>query len=290
MNTSLMLLIALTAVGALAVPPALALEQAYPGTSDEGREKAKMAILDEVPIAVWTDQTTYDHNSVIEVKGNVANVITGIPVTLTVTNPLNSVVTIDQIDVNDDGSFVTMISTAGQLWKYDGIYSLKVNYGSAEKNNKVLIELTDGEDYRSTPAMPAPSQDGCQASDISVDGYCIPYTIEGGSVTGASINSDDNSITIMINAEEDGVLKLSPSTDVIDDIFMVLVDGEEWDDAYFVDDMIKIKFLAGAEEIELIATFVIPEFGTIAVMILAVAIISIIAVTARSRLSIMPRY
>jgi predicted secreted protein with PEFG-CTERM motif len=39
-----------------------------------------------------------------------------------------------------------------------------------------------------------------------------------------------------------------------------------------------------------IGTFVIPEFGTIAVMILAVAIISIIAVSAKSRLSIMPRY
>jgi predicted secreted protein with PEFG-CTERM motif len=33
----------------------------------------------------------------------------------------------------------------------------------------------------------------------------------------------------------------------------------------------------------------IPEFGTIAATILAVAIISIIAVSARSRLSIMPR-
>ena len=35
---------------------------------------------------------------------------------------------------------------------------------------------------------------------------------------------------------------------------------------------------------------VVPEFGTIAAMILAVAIISIIAVSAKSRLSIMPRY
>jgi predicted secreted protein with PEFG-CTERM motif len=34
---------------------------------------------------------------------------------------------------------------------------------------------------------------------------------------------------------------------------------------------------------------IVPEFGTIAVMILAVAIISIIAVSAKSRLSIMPR-
>ncbi len=37
-------------------------------------------------------------------------------------------------------------------------------------------------------------------------------------------------------------------------------------------------------------TFVVPEFGTIAAMILAVAIISIIAISAKSRLSIIPRY
>ncbi|RNJ74796.1 MAG: PEFG-CTERM sorting domain-containing protein, partial [Nitrosopumilus sp. D6] len=41
---------------------------------------------------------------------------------------------------------------------------------------------------------------------------------------------------------------------------------------------------------EVIGTYVIPEFGAIAVIILAVAIISIIAVSARSKLSIMPRY
>jgi predicted secreted protein with PEFG-CTERM motif len=49
-------------------------------------------------------------------------------------------------------------------------------------------------------------------------------------------------------------------------------------------------FPAGTEQIEVIGTYVIPEFGAIAAMILAVAIISIIAVSARSKLSIMPRY
>jgi predicted secreted protein with PEFG-CTERM motif len=41
--------------------------------------------------------------------------------------------------------------------------------------------------------------------------------------------------------------------------------------------------------IEIIGTFVIPEFGTIAVMILIIAIISVIAISAKSRLSIMPK-
>ena len=57
-----------------------------------------------------------------------------------------------------------------------------------------------------------------------------------------------------------------------------------------VDNTVTVMFPAGAEQIEIFGTFLIPEFGTIAVMILVVAIISIIAVSSRSRLSIMPRY
>jgi len=43
-------------------------------------------------------------------------------------------------------------------------------------------------------------------------------------------------------------------------------------------------------EVEILDGHVIPEFGVIAAMILAVAIISIIVVTAKTRLSIVPRY
>ena len=43
-------------------------------------------------------------------------------------------------------------------------------------------------------------------------------------------------------------------------------------------------------EVEVIDGHVIPEFGVIAAMILAVAIVSIIVVTAKTRLSIVPRY
>ena len=71
---------------------------------------------------------------------------------------------------------------------------------------------------------------------------------------------------------------------------MVLVDGEEWDDVEINDNKVTVMFPAGAEEVEIIGTFVVPEFGTIAAMILAVGMISIIAISAKSRLSIIPRY
>ncbi len=71
---------------------------------------------------------------------------------------------------------------------------------------------------------------------------------------------------------------------------MVLVDGEEWDDVEIDGNQVTVEFPAGTEEIEIIGTFVIPEFGAIAALILAVAIISIIVVSAKTRLSIMPKF
>ena len=68
-----------------------------------------------------------------------------VPITVTVVSPLNSIVTIDQINCIKDGSFeTTSLNTAGAMWKYDGTYTIKVNYGSAEKSNSAKVELTGG--------------------------------------------------------------------------------------------------------------------------------------------------
>jgi predicted secreted protein with PEFG-CTERM motif len=249
--------------------------------TDAGRKAANQMLLMDIPISVWTDKTTYDHNDKITVHGKVANVA-GYPVTITVVSPLNSVVTIAQIDVDNDGSYETTLNTEGGLWKHDGTYTIKVNYGTPQKSNKVFVELT-GES--------SDSSDNCGSSEIYLKGdYCVPYSISGGIVTGASINNNDNSIIVKISANEDGTLTLNPDESILKGIFMVLVDGQEWDDVEINGNEVIIMFPAGAEKIEVVGTFVIPEFGTIAVMILAVAIISIIAVSAKSRLSIMPRY
>ena len=279
-RTSFVLLAVLTAVGTLTMSSAYA--QACVGCeeTDAGRKAANQMLLMDIPISVWTDRTIYDHNDKITVHGKVAN-ISGNPVTLTVASPLNSVVTIAQIDVSNDGSFETTLNTEGGLWKHDGTYTIKVNYG-ASQNNKALVELT-GE----TSA----SSDNCSSSELYLKGnYCVPYSISSGMVTGASINNNDNSIIVRISAEQDGTLTLTPDESILNGIFMVLVDGQEWDDVEISGNQVTVMFPAGTEKIEVIGTFVIPEFGTIAVMILAVAIISIIAVSAKSRLSIMPRY
>jgi len=249
----------------------------------------------ELPLTVEADKAVYDHESTITVTGNVANVIPGnVPITVTVVNPLNSLVTIDQVNVSNDGSFSTTISTSGKLMKYDGTYTIKVNYGSLDNN--VTVELNGGlavpEKTHSDHSDKEMHHDDvdCGSSEVNVGGNCTSYDISGGHVISATVNTNDNSFIVNIDADDDGTLTISPSTSTQKGIFMVLVDGEESDDAEINGNTVVVPFNAGTEEIEIIGTFVIPEFGTIAAMILAVAIISIVAISAKSRLSIVPRY
>jgi predicted secreted protein with PEFG-CTERM motif len=282
-RTTFALLTILTAVGTLSVSSAYAQLSCPDCEADDPRMIAKQLLLKDIPLSVWTDKTTYDHNETIMVQGQVANIVSGVPVTVKVTSSQNTVVAIDQVTVDEKGKFKTSFNTAGSLWKYDGTYYIKANYGNSAKSNKILVELTNG---ITTPTKPS----ACGKSELSFVGSCVPYSITGGAVTGTSVNTDDNSLIVMINAKEDGTLTLTPSKNVLDGAFMVLVDGEEWDDVEWDGNKISVMFFAGAEKIEIIGTFVVPEFGAIAALILAVAIISIIAVSAKSKLSIMPRY
>ena len=246
-----------------------------------------------LPLTVEADKSSYSHDSTITVTGQVANVIPGnVPITLTVMSPMASLVTIDQFTVSNDGSYSTTISTAGNLWKYDGTYTIEVNYGSLD--NKVKVQLTGG------VAVEKSMDHGdkemhhddveCGSSEVNIGGNCTSYDISNGHLTSATVNTNDNSVIINIHADGDGTLTISPSTSTQKGIFMVLVDGEESDDAEINGNTVIVPFGAETEQIEIIGTFVIPEFGTIAAMILAVAIISIVAISAKSRLSIVPRY
>jgi predicted secreted protein with PEFG-CTERM motif len=295
-RTMFTLLVFLTAVSTITMSSAYAEEQYKPGAVIQSLEEARMTaneiLLQDLPVSIWTDKTDYAHNEMIMVTGQVANVASGFPVTITVVSPLNSIVTIDQLIVADDGSFETTLNTAGNMWKYDGTYTIKANYGSAEKSNSAKVVLSGGVDYIPNYSTPTPDKP-CGANELTASGQCIPFSISGGVVTSTTINAGDNgSIIISINAENDGTLTVTPSKTTAKGIFMVLVDGEECNEpeCEIVGNTVTVMFPAGAETIEIVGSHVVPEFGTIAAMILAVAIISIIAVSAKSRLSIMPRY
>ena len=125
-----------------------------------------------------------------------------------------------------------------------------------------------------------------------VEGVNVNYTINGGKILSIIPDVDETSLIIKIETTNDGQLLITLPNDVIDGIFFVLVDGEETNYEMELNTnsaTLIIPFVDGSEEIEIIGTFVIPEFGTIAVLVLAISIISIIAVTYKSRLSLMPK-
>jgi predicted secreted protein with PEFG-CTERM motif len=247
-------------------------------------------------VVVTTDKTSYSEGEIILVTGEVRELYSGFPVSIIIKAPNGNIVRIAQETVGADKKFSLEHTAGGGLMKTEGTYIISVQYGTPNRSAETTFEF--GGSTTTTP----PSTGTVTDTTVKVEGSSdlITYEITGGKLLGITPDVDANSLIISIDATSDGSLTLTIPRSVLDatinggdDDFFVLVDGEEVDFDEITTSThrtLTIAFPAGAEEIEIIGTFVVPEFGTIAAMILAVAIISIIAISAKSRLSIIPRY
>ena len=241
------------------------------------------------PLLISTDSDTYDHESVITIDGSVANTARGTDVTIVITGPMG-IVQIAQVPVSSDGSFSTTVNTASAMMKYDGEYKIKATYGTQDLNAVVYVNLVDGMEAGSMSGH----EDEHHHEEVLDLASEVDYSISGGHVEGVSANVNGNSIVLAIHdAEDGGELTITLPNDVItpfnDGTFFVLVNDEESDDASQDGNTVTVPFDADATTIEIIGTHVVPEFGTIAAIILAVAITSIIVLSAKTKLSIMPK-
>jgi len=136
-------------------------------------------------------------------------------------------------------------------------------------------------DAAAAAAMAAPSIDAADYISTS-----------GASVTSITANADDDSVIIAIDAEDDGELSVTLHSKVItafdDGTYFVLIDNEEVEFEQSGNSL-TIPYGAGNEKVEIVGSHVVPEFGTIAMIILAVAIVSIIAITAKTRTTLIPK-
>ena len=240
-----------------------------------------------VPLEIEVNGDTFDHQSTIEVNGQIGNMRMGTPVTLIVTGA-TGVVTIEQITPAADGSFSFSINTASPLMKYDGEYKIKATYGDANINDVAVVTLEGG--LVKQESHSGHEEHHSEAADLT---DALNYNISGGMVESITSTNDDSLLITIHMAEDNGELTINLSEDIItpfnDGTFFVLVNGEESDDAEQNGNEVTIPFDSTTTDIEIVGTHVVPEFGTIAMIVLAVAIVSIIAVSAKSRLSIMPR-
>jgi len=252
-------------------------------------------------ITMETDKDVYDHSSVITVTGQVEPIdlqYSEVTIIVKSTNP-PGIVQIDQIAVNNDGSFSTTIETANVIMKKDGTYLIYAQYVDAETT--VSVELTNAIETSETgTAVTGTAVTGTAVTGTDEESFYklgpgqIEYDITCNADLVFFANEDDDSIVIYLDPTDDGILTITLHEELIkpfeDGTFVVIVDNQTMQDFTQVGNTLTIPCLAGTEKIEIHGSWAIPEFGVIAAMILAVAIISIIIVTAKTKLSLVQRY
>ncbi|MFB5615783.1 MAG: PEFG-CTERM sorting domain-containing protein [Nitrosopumilus sp.] len=245
--------------------------------------------------------TTEKAGNMITVTGTTASDYTD--VTFSVWSPNQNLVAAGQTTPDADGNFGTTF-TIGPNWTEDGYYTIVVKQGTSSTYEvKATVDVTNGMTLRSTSETFGNLETGIfkpnennAAKDAGL--FLDPIAIENGStmfeVTGMTDRVSQD-ITLKVTAPNGNVVKVDQISPRLDGNFAaeITVGGSLWkQDGFYtvtVQQFDDPKYTASTE-VDILDGVVVPEFGTIAAMILAVAIISIIAVSAKSRLSIIPRY
>jgi predicted secreted protein with PEFG-CTERM motif len=261
-----------------------------------------------ITLDISTDKEAYNPGETITISGQVNPQIPNTDVILQIISPqATNIIQVEQLEVDSAGNFSGNIETDfGGAWKNSGTYEIRAFYW-----NDVRVDIQFDYGMTSVGTMqekPLNEEDESvqteesteivgveERGDMSLDiqGVNVNYTINGGKIISIIPDLDETSLIITIETTTDGELMITLPKDVIDGIFFVLVDGEETIYTEEVSDNFStliIPFYNGTEEIEIIGTFVIPEFGTIVVLVLAIAIITIITITSKSRLSIVSKF
>ena len=243
-------------------------------------------------ITVTTDKPSYNDGDKVTISGSTQEYISGTPITVKIISPIGNLVKVDQVDLGSDRTFLTTITATGVLWQAPGAYQVIVQFGTQDRTAKTTFQFAGSSGGQ-----------GQAGNTMKVDGtdLSVQYSITNGKVLGIKADTQSKSLIVSIQTTGDGVLTVTLPRGLIDaqvngqdDKFYVLSDGQEADfqetSKTTTDRTLSIPFTDGTQEIEIIGTQIIPEFGPIAALVLAIAIVSIIAVSAKTGLRFMPKY
>ena len=239
-------------------------------------------------VFVDTSQNSYEEGEKIVVFGNVTSIIAGEPVSITIFHEGN-LVDIAQIEVAQDGNFATTFNTGGPLWQKDGKYVVRALYAKTTietsfdfYNKQALIETTDV----------------FEVDAGSYGTFDIDYTVRGATIKNMVVDSEIFALIVILKTDDDGAITLklpresidAKKIDTQDDTFIILIDGVEVPYREVTTNAdyrtITIEFEEGDSDIEIIGTFVVPEFGNIVMIILFIGIVSTILLSTRYRIPI----
>jgi len=243
-----------------------------------------------------TDKEAYYDGDVITITGQVTKVISGEEIILQIFFGKN-LIGIDQVSVTQDGEFTKTIRTGGPLWQNEGNVVIKITYGKESTEATFQFFKQTGTNFTSIYEVDIP--DGGT--------FDIEYTMKGGVVESMTVNPHSLSLDIGILTNSDGVLDISIPRNALDSIdengfdteFIILIYSSnevnpvqtDYNKIEFDDESrsIYIPIKNGDSKIQIIGTSVIPEFGVLIQLVLIVAIITTIIISARTKLLIFPK-
>ncbi len=233
-------------------------------------------------ISIQTDDQNYDEGDTVVISGQVTTIIGSTPITLQLFTEGN-LVEIAQITVAQDGTYSHTVLAEGPLWKKQGQYIARVSYGTGNIAEAVFDYIPVSEAVVKTEIY--------DVNAGSKGTFDVEYSIKGGTVRDIIINSNNFALEVQIDTTDDGSITLDIPREFIgaekqdgkDEMFIILIDGinvaYEESAVFSESRIIKINFEQDDSKIEIIGTYVIPEFGTIVMMILMIGIVTTIFIT-----------
>ena len=241
-----------------------------------------------------------DGSDTILVRGQTASKVTDITLTVTSPDGFNRLA-VDQLTPDASGKFATEFKLS-PLWKQDGFYTITAMQ-SVQKNSlytmSVSVEVVNGMTLETLETESNLETGLFMPKESKIfKGFTMRANAMEGSTTIEIKGQTDRTnidITLKVIAPNGNVVSVEQITPNLDGKFSknITTGGPLWTQ----DGIYRVTAQQGDSsdrsasiEVEIVDGVVIPEFGTIAALILAIAITSIIAVSAKSRLSILPRY
>ncbi len=255
---------------------------------------APLQVNAQQSITVTLDKTAYATGDTLTVNGKVPRVIAGLDVIIQIINPKNAQAALAQVTPASDGSFSREFKLGGTLMKDSGTYTVRITYGDLQQTATFIFTAAE---------QPTAREFSVRISGIQ-ENITIRGTLDRGTVRSITVDQDFNSLVFTLsNVTASSRMSVTLPPDILRDPnmfetvnFIVLVDGEALDeDEVSVSTQGNNKVLtftipAETEDVEIVVTpeniSVVPEFGVIAALILAVSVGALVALSRKNILTL----
>ena len=233
-------------------------------------------------LSVQTDDNHYDEGDTIVISGKVQTVVADTPILLQIWFEGNMIY-INQFEPAQDGSYSHTVLAEKPKWSKEGEYLIRVSYSEGNTSER-SITYTPKKEFIEI-------EDSFEVEIPNGGTFDAEYTILGGQVTDMILEPDNFTLRIIIDAPDEGTLSIKLPRESIDAVkpngedesFIVLIGDVQF--PYSEDEtdsqarIISINFEENDTEIEIIGTRVVPEFGSIAVLVLVAGVLGTIFLT-----------